>query len=175
MIARIGSLALGVLLVACASRSTPDEPAYAVVSERAEACRTLVNEVEAVDLGSADEATLEELMNRALDTAPGCRDAFLADNLAPGEREMARHEGRQLDLYALLLEATLSERFDGYAGYCAIVADTFQLLLNNVAELENTVRTAELSEREAIALRDLLDLDLHAMDLLVVASENHCQ
>ena len=167
--------ALFLWCAACAGAQSPDEaPSVHIVSERSEACRTLVGEIEAVNLATESEAELADLMERADLAAPGCREAFVHRGMEPGAQLIGRHQGRQLDLYALLIEATLSERFDGRAGYCEIVADTFQLLFDNVTELDTALREETLSERDATTLRDLMDLDLHAIDVLVIASENSC-
>ena len=63
--------ALFLWCAACAGAQSPDEaPSVHLVSERSEACRTLVGEIEAVNLATESEAELAALMERADLAAP---------------------------------------------------------------------------------------------------------
>lgn len=170
-------LAAGLALaaVACGPPQETRDTRPGIVTERAQACRTMLREFVSVDTREMTEAELEAAMQRASANATPCGDAFDAEADTPGERQMAQHEGRQFQLYALMFEGTLSERFDDYAAYCPIVADTFQLLLANIAELEAVLQRDDVAEDERSQLAELRDLDLEALDVLFIASEEHCQ
>lgn len=169
------ALAAGLATWRC---SGPQEVAPAgpqIVTERAQACRTMLSEFVRMDLRTMPEADIERAMDRASSQQVACSAAFDDEARSVGEEQMAQHEGRQFSLYSLMFEGTLSERFDNYAGYCDIVADMFQLLLTNVGELEATLVAGDLPESERLQLVELRDLDLEAIDVLFIASEEHCQ
>ncbi|MFT4702551.1 MAG: hypothetical protein ACI81R_000236 [Bradymonadia bacterium] len=163
------------LLVGCGGQQLTSHGQQGLSTERLEACRTLQTELEAVSLTESAEEELMRLMLRAREEAEPCKPEYLRGASGPVEELIARHEGRQLELYGLMVEATLSSRFDDYANFCDIVGDTFTMLLDNIASLEETLQNESLTELETRQLLELRDLDLEAIDVFFMASERRCQ
>lgn len=146
-----------------------------LTTERAQACRMMLTELIQTDLSEASEQALVDGMTRASENAEPCAAAFMDEAQTPGERAIATHEGGQFWLYSFVYEVTLSERFDDYSGYCAIVSDTFRVLVNGLGALEEALSLDTLRDDERRQLQELRDFDLEALDVLLIAVESRCE
>ena len=146
-----------------------------MVSERLLACDTLLSELRHLDYETASEAEMVGLMQSADQSSERCAELWLEQADTRGERQIAIHEGRQLPFQALLLESAISARFDNRFGYCDILDDTFALLFTGLAEIEQALSESWMSEDERNQLIELRDLDLEAVDVLVVHREENCE
>ena len=159
---------------ACGGRQGTDS-SRTLTTERTQACRTMLTELIQTDLANASEDALMAGMTRASEHAEPCAAAFLDEARTPGERTIAAHEGGQFWLYSFVYEITLSERFDDYSGYCAIVSDTFGLLVSTLGSLEQALESDDLLDDERRHITELRDFDLEAVDVLLIAAENRCE
>ena len=145
-----------------------------MVSERLLACDTLVRELHVLDVGEVSESELTSHMSHAQANAEWCTSAWR--DQADGEHEqlLATHRGRQLRFQALLLELALSDRFDGQAGYCDILDETFALLFTGLADLESALQVDAIEAQIRARMIELRDLDVEAIDVLVVHRAENC-
>jgi hypothetical protein len=157
-------------LCACAC-GAPQPPPSTMTSGRLIACHTLVAEVSSVDLAQVDEAELVRLMEAARDGEQACAPLFASEPVHPA---MAAYRARQLRLRALLIELTLSTRFDHNAATCEIIRDAFAELFRSVTEL-NTALSAEIPAEDAVVMEQLRDLELEALDVLVTTNRDLCE
>ncbi|MCB9506575.1 MAG: hypothetical protein H6697_02780 [Myxococcales bacterium] len=150
-------------------------PTPLMASERLVACQTLSIELQTLDPDTAPEPELVRLMETADRDADLCRNLYLADARTPGETALAEHRGRQLSLSALEIELTLSTRFDRQANLCAIVADTFTELLAAIGGLEEALGRDDVADAERAQLEELHQLDMQAVEVLVVTQREFCE
>ena len=143
-------------------------------SERMLACDTLLRELRAAPLSTASEPDLDRLLHAADTNSDPC-DRLWADSASNSwELQIAAHRSYQLPLQALLIEAAMSERFDGHFGFCEVVDETFALLFEGLAALEGALQSSSLSPEDRGRIIELRDLDLEAADVLVITRMEEC-
>ena len=143
-------------------------------SERMLACDTLLRELRGTSLATAPEAELDRLLQAADANSEECARLWAESASSSWEEEIASHRSYQLPLQALLIEGVLSERFDGYFGFCDIVDETFVLLFAGLAALESALEEESLSDEDRLRIVELRDLDLEAADVLIVTRTEQC-
>lgn len=164
-----------VVLLGCGGAQRDEEPAHVMMSERLIACDTLVTELRLTDTRRATEQELMERMQAAQQSAEVCARLWREAADTYGERVIADQEARQLPFHALLLESALSARFDDYEHYCAILDDTMAILFAGLAEIEEALAGDALDEEERAKLVELGDLDLEAIDVLLLHRAENCE
>lgn len=167
------------LVLVCAgcgasSRARTDDAPRVMMSERLIACETLVSELRSLDTRRMTEADLVERMREAEASSAVCAELWRGEAETPGEAVIADQEARQVPFHALLLEGVLASRFDGMSNYCTILDDTFAILFEGLGEIEAALAGRALTDDERGRLIELRDLDLEAMDVLLVLRSEHC-
>lgn len=164
-------------LSACAGVSGTAEQAGPSREERlalVDACEAVLENLRALDIEHATEGELQAGLEDAILSVDTCRDNYLAAAETPGEEVLLRHRAEQLQLTALLLEAQLSARFDGGAYRCEILRESFAVLYGGVRWLENALGEVELSPSEELRVIEQRNLDLQAIDVLVLDFTTNC-
>ncbi len=82
---------------------------------------------------------------------------------------------RQISIQARYLEAELAIRFDDGAHLCAIIAEAFEALIADLAEIEEALALPDLPDADRRLLTQLRDLDLEATDVLVASAGDRCR
>lgn len=143
-------------------------------SEHALNCDALAADLEQVDVEASTEAALVAAMELADAASLSCRDAFLDEARSAAERVIATHRSRQMAVHARYFEAALASRFDGGANFCEIIGETLNLLLTDAVEIEGALADAALVRSDREMLVQLRDLDVEAIDVLMLTAESAC-
>jgi hypothetical protein len=162
------------LLAACGGSSAGTDRTP-IRSDRALSCDALLADLEQLDVPASSEATLERWMHAADNSISTCEDALLGEARTPGEQVIARHMVRQISIQARYLEAELAIRFDDGAHLCAIIAEAFEALIADLAEIEEALALPDLPDADRRLLTQLRDLDLEATDVLVASAGDRCR
>lgn len=161
------------LLVACGG-AQPTTQGVLLPDERQLACDTLLEELGDLDTASLDEPTLQRRIDQAVGAIEPCRGAWARDTSHSASAVFADHRANQLMLRALTIEAAMSARFDGGANFCAILRETFSVLLQDLAALQAALDAGRLPPQGVAALEQLRDLDMQALDVLALGADRLC-
>lgn len=167
-----GAMLAVLLFSACGGNQ--GEPQRVMPSERLLACETLLDELRTAPLGTASEPELEALLESAERNAEPCTRLWAEVSSTSWEEQIAAHRSYQLPLQSLLIEAALSERFDGHFGFCDIIDEIFALLFEGIAALEVALASPGISDDDRVRAVELRDLDIEAIDVLLVTRNEQC-
>ena len=168
------STAIFAALAVAACGGPQAESQRVMPSERLLACDTLLTELRTTSLGSASEPELAALLESADRNSEVCAQLWAEAATSSWEEQIAAHRSYQLPLQALLIEAALSERFDGHFGFCDIVDETFAMLFEGIAALEAALANPDIGHEDRLRAIELRDLDLEAVDVLLVTRTEQC-
>lgn len=143
-------------------------------SERLIACDTLLSELRTAPVSTASEPELEAWMSAADRNGERCGELWAESAESDWEQQIALHRSYQLPLQSLLIEAAMSQRFDEHFGFCEIVQETFGLLFEGLTALESALGERSLSDETRARVIELRDLDLEALDVLMVSQSERC-
>jgi hypothetical protein len=163
-------LAAGLAACGASVRSTAESR---IRSPRVQACETLIRELIALPVANMEEEALVVTITRAREHVEPCEQAFLDDAVTPTQTIFARHRARQVPMQVFYLESALSDRFRGREWFCEILSDHFQLLLEDIADIEAALGRP-LPEVDARALVELRGLDLEAIEVLAQTVDRAC-
>ncbi|MFT6400365.1 MAG: hypothetical protein ACJAYU_005136 [Bradymonadia bacterium] len=122
----------------------------------------------------ASELELDAWRTAANRNRERCGELWAESAGSDWEQQIALHRSYQLPLQSLLIEASMSQRFDEHFGFCEIMQDTFGLLFEGLTALESALGERSLSEETRGRLLELRDLDLEALDILIVSRSERC-
>lgn len=162
------------LLLAAGCGGTPGSSPARIRSEHALNCDALAADLEQVDVDASTEGELVSAMELADTSSQTCRDAFLDEARSDAERVIANHRARQMAVHARYFEASLASRFDGGANFCDIISEALNLLLTDAVEIENALADDTMGRADHDMLVQLRDLDLEAIDVLMLTAESAC-
>lgn len=168
----------GVILIAlscttaCGARQ--NDQRRVMPSERLLACDTLLAELRTAPLSTASEPELESWMAAAERSKVRCAELWAESAESDWEQQIALHRSYQLPLQSLLIETAMSQRFDDHFGFCEIVQETFGLLFEGLTALESALANRSLSDETRGRVTELRDLDLEALDVLMMGQMERC-
>ena len=168
------------LLCACATGSahhTLDERSLdydldAVASE----CMEILNIYQRTDLESVSENELVRQMQESAANEALCSEALTRAYQGPGGSTMAVHLGRTISLHSLHAELALSQRFDNLSGYCNILEDVIEHLVEDMGLLEERLRDfSSPDDNDWQHLAPLYELSRQTLELSVIDRHLHCE
>ncbi len=145
-----------------------------MVSERLLACDTLLRELRSLDYATATEAEMVHYMQATAESDEPCERLWMAQAVTRTDETIAAHQARQFDFQSRMVESAISARFDNRIGYCEILDEMFALLFTGLSDIEVAMQ-GNLPAGDAANLHELRELDLEALDVLVVHRAENCE
>lgn len=162
------ALATFALFPACAKNKQDDSllPAIPMVSEGVLACESMLRTFDRTNPDEASEQELMRLMVQARDSRAMCERQFLANAERPADKAFYRHRAKQFRLNELVFEAALSRRFDAFAGYCVILGDMRDSIVEGMETMNEFFAKERPRGEDLRRLTELYRLDAHSLEVL---------
>ena len=141
----------------------PDIP---MVSEGVLACESMLKDFDRIDPDNAEEDELARAMTVAHDYRGMCERQFLANADTPADKAFYQHRAQQFRLNELLFEAALSRRFDAFTGYCVILSDMRDALVEGSEVMDAFFRDYQPTGEDLRRLTELYRLDAYSIEVL---------